>query len=296
MSQPFIAFLVGPTASGKSKIALELAQKHSMEIINADRMQVYRHLTIGTAKPSSEDFALVPHHLFDLIDPDQSFSAMDYATMAREVLNDQGQEKKYLFVGGSGFYLKALLYPPQDLPKGVAHIEDYVQAYRKILEKDPELKSTIHENDHYRIQRAFFLVSQGYTPSQLWKQAADQKPRLQVHWFGIQTPRPQLLTAIAHRSQTMVDQGLMEETQKVLEQFPASKPQLEKIIGYKQCLDAIENSSSMSNLVQEIARATGKYAKQQMTWFKRNPEILWSSLEHAQDSFSCYIEKETRPS
>ncbi|MCB0327697.1 MAG: tRNA (adenosine(37)-N6)-dimethylallyltransferase MiaA [Bdellovibrionales bacterium] len=291
MNKNRIAFLVGPTASGKSSLALELAQKFGFEIVNADRMQCYRHLSIGTAKPSPADMAKLPHHLYDWVDPDKNISVADYAKNAHQILQNGAGKKSYLVVGGSGFYLQSLLFPPLDIPKGTMEFSDADQAYKEIQEKDPELCQTLHPNDHYRISRALFLLSKGFVPSREWKRASKQKARLSVLWMGLDIDKETLTQRIQERTRHMLTLGLMEETQRILSEFPKSRAVLSKIIGYKQCMEALEKKDPSYDLEFEIQKATRHYAKQQKTWFARNTEIHWESPKHAQERFSCYIEQ-----
>lgn len=289
MKKPKVFILVGATASGKTNISLELAKRFPIEIINADSLQVVRRMNIGTAKPSENVLANVPHHLIDIIDPDQEFTAKQYRDLAEEKILTLCKNKKIpLLVGGAGFYLKALVQPIEPLPTGTNYIENFIEAYAQILEKDPQIAKTIHPNDHYRISRASFLLDHGFIPSQSF-QTIQELP-FEIQWFGLTWERELLKKRIGQRVRQMFDAGLVEETESVLKDYPGSENRLQATIGYRESLDVIRKRIIIDKAIELTTYGTQQYAKRQGTWFRKNPNILWSSVDEAVSRFSFSIE------
>ncbi len=274
---PKIVILTGPTASGKTSLALQLAQDFALEIVNADSLQVYRYLNIGTAKPTPEEQKQVPHHLIDVLDPDEEANAYWYSGVALEKIQDiVARGKTPLVVGGSPFYLQALERPPQEesqVPR--ITIENLEEAHSELAQKDPEAAKKIHPNDRYRLERALALLAKDMQPSQEWKKAAHQPPVVQAHWLALDIPRPKLYDRIHLRMEQMFDNGLIEEAQSVLERFPASKPRLQKTIGYKEVLSFLEGDLPKEAALEKAQQATRNYAKRQMTWFRAESRVQW---------------------
>lgn len=285
--KPPVVFLVGATASGKTTLSVELAKKFPIEIINADSAQVFRDLDIGTAKPSKEIQSQVPHHLIDILDPDQEFTAQDFKRMAEEKVKEIRKRKNIpVFVGGAGFYLKAISNPVVDLPSGTKKIEDAEQAYKELLKKDPEAAKKIHPNDHYRLSRALFLLDQGIVPSEAFQTDANKDVPFDITWLGISWDRKILRERIAARVENMYEQGIMEETQNVLWRYPKSVTRLSKTIGYAECLQSLNQQITPVEAMAQTTVKTGQYAKRQDTWFRKNPSIIWSKWDHALEHFS----------
>lgn len=287
-----VIFLVGATATGKTSISLELSQRFPIEIVNADSLQVFRELDIGTAKPSKPMMLKTPHHLIDILDPDQEFTAKEYKVLAEEKISQiQARGKIPLFVGGAGFYLKALSSPTLDLPSGCKKIEDFTEAYKELTSKDPEATKKIHPNDHYRISRALFLLDQDILPSRAFERVPSGNLDFEIVWFGISCPRKTLRSRIEERVQRMFDAGIIQETESVLHHFPKSRARLEKTIGYGECLSYLEGKISKTQAQTLTTTHTQQYAKRQDTWFRKNSSIVWSTLDTALDHFSLTMDK-----
>jgi tRNA dimethylallyltransferase len=290
-SKPKVIFLVGATATGKTEVSVELAKKFPIEIINADSLQVFRHMDIGTAKPSVEVQKKIPHHLIDILNPDEEFTAKEYSRLAMQKIQEVSSRKKIpLFVGGAGFYLKTLSNPVEELPAGRVEISDLKKAYAELMKKDPIAAQKIHANDEYRISRALFLLENGIIPSEAYQSESDEDLPLDITWIGISCERSEMRTRIQQRVEKMYAAGLVDETAAVLEKFPVSRPRLDKTIGYREALDVLFNKLPLEEALVQTTIQTNQYAKRQDTWFRKNPSIMWSPLPKAVDAFSFSIQ------
>lgn len=271
---------------------MQLAQKFPIEIINSDSLQVFRYLDIGTAKPSKEIQNQVPHHLIDILDPDAPFTSNDFQKLAMEKIKDMHARGKIpLLVGGAGFYLRSLSNPTSNLPAGARKIMDAAKAHQELSTKDPIAAKKIHPNDHYRISRALFLLDQGIQPSRAFELSENTSFPYSILWLGISCDRTTLRKRISDRVNVMFQDGILEETRKVVEKFPNSRPRLEKAIGYSECLDVIDRKSNDTKALELTTIHTSQYAKRQDTWFRKNPSIIWSDLGASMDTFSFSIDK-----
>lgn len=285
-----LVIILGPTAVGKSELALELAQKFSFEIINADSMQLYRGMDIGSAKPSLKERSLVTHHLIDIKDPDEEFSAAQFKNEARNIIFSLIQEGKWaLVVGGTGFYLKALIKglfpaPSADLKlrrklreKGEAKGKWYL--YQELEKVDPEAASKIHPNDDFRIIRAlevFYLT--GKPISQQQKKHQFKHSPFIVLKIGLMRDRKEIYHRIEQRVDKMIKSGLVEEVKQLSKRgYPLTIKPFQSL-GYKQILNYLQGDLSLDEAVSLIKRNTKRYAKRQLTWFRKDPEIKWFTL------------------
>lgn len=285
-----LVIILGPTAVGKSELALELAQKFSFEIINADSMQLYRGMDIGSAKPSLKERSLVTHHLIDIKDPDEEFSAAQFKNEARNIIFSLTQEGKWaLVVGGTGFYLKALIKglfpaPSADLKlrrklreKGEAKGKWYL--YQELEKVDPEAASKIHPNDDFRIIRAlevFYLT--GKPISQQQKKHQFKHSPFIVLKIGLMRDRKEIYHRIEQRVDKMIKSGLVEEVKQLSKRgYPLTIKPFQSL-GYKQILNYLQGDLSLDEAVSLIKRNTKRYAKRQLTWFRKDPEIKWFTL------------------
>lgn len=285
-----LVIILGPTAVGKSELALELAQKFSFEIINADSMQLYRGMDIGSAKPSLKERSLVTHHLIDIKDPDEEFSAAQFKNEARNIIFSLTQEGKWaLVVGGTGFYLKALTKglfpaPSADLKlrrklreKGEAKGKWYL--YQELEKVDPEAASKIHPNDDFRIIRAlevFYLT--GKPISQQQKKHQFKHSPFIVLKIGLMRDRKEIYHRIEQRVDKMIKSGLVEEVKQLSKRgYPLTIKPFQSL-GYKQILNYLQGDLSLDEAVSLIKRNTKRYAKRQLTWFRKDPEIKWFTL------------------
>jgi tRNA dimethylallyltransferase len=283
--------LLAPTASGKTALSIALAKRFDFEIVNADGYQVFRHMNIGTAKPTPDEQAQVPHHLFDIKNPDEGYSAHAFAQHARQTLVDiEAKGKRALLVGGSGFYLRALQTPHPDVPPGTIETDDLNAAFDEIIAFDPDLKDQLEANDSYRIARALFLVREGLRPSSIWQAQLSQPDVVDLTVLGLHVPRPQLYQRINTRVEQMFEQGLVTETQEILQRFPQARPRLEKTIGYAQSLLHLDQVLTLAQAIEQTQIKTRNYAKRQMTWIRNQTNLKGFDFENAFDAVSCYVE------
>lgn len=285
--KPNLVIILGPTASGKSEMAVELARKFDGEIINADSLQVYRGLDIGTAKPSGEVRRQVPHHLIDLVEPNEPFSAADFQAAAEQAINDITRSGKRIFVvGGTGLYIKALVQGLVDSPSGAGEVRKELEAMackvgkeemlRRLAEVDPVTAARLHPNDQVRIIRA--LESHRLTGRPI---SADRsahgfsESRYHVLKLGIQVEREELYRRIDLRVEKMLGEGLVEEVQSLLACGLSPELKALRSIGYKEICAFLAGDCDLAEATRLMKRDTRHYAKRQLTWFKRDNEIYW---------------------
>ncbi len=269
--------LVGPTASGKSAIVKNLAQHLNIEVINADSLQCYKHMTIGTAKPTPEEMSVCPHHLYDIAQPDQVMNAYEFSKLANATLKNIFKRGNIaLLVGGSGFYLKAITHPPLQIAKPSTHASGN---YEFLQKHDPDYAKRIHPNDQYRIDRACALIQSGLKPSKL--EPSSIASPYSFEYFGVHHERQALYQRINQRVNDMLENGMIEETKEILLNFPNARSKLKKTIGYASVLRFLNNEINQQQLIEEIAQKTRNYAKRQMTWFRKLGNITWIKGDEA---------------
>jgi len=296
-----LLFLVGPTASGKSELALELASKLGFEIISADSMQVYRGMNIGTAKPTDKIQKQIKHHMLDLRDVNQEYSAFEYYEDVLKLIEKSGERKNgFLVVGGSGLYVSALLHGISKKPG--ADIDFRKKMKNLIAEKGLDfLKSKLKKidpeyaliaKDERRIIRALEVTQlSGKTVSEWNKEnkgLLDGDMKIKV--YGIMWPRETLKKRIAARTGEMLYGGWIDET-KLLKDKEWSKT-ASQAIGYREILKYLSGEISKEELVSQITHNTARFAKRQMTWFRKEPEVYWIALEDSLDKVCQMILKD----
>ena len=287
VKKPRLTVILGPTATGKTALALALARESGGEIISADSMQVYRYLDIGTAKPTREEQSLVKHHLIDVVNPDEKFNAAMFIRLAHgtiEKLSDAG--KPIFVVGGTGLYIKALL---GGLFEGPDADEDLRKLYRqelkqfgktylyeKLKESDEQAAAQIDRNDIPRIIRALEVLELCGT-SIVEKQKAHHfgDNLYDVIKIGLTTERTELYKRIDQRTEKMIDDGLVDEVARLLSMGYHETLKPMQALGYKHIARLIKGSCNLADAVKMIKRDTRHFAKRQMTWFGRDREIEW---------------------
>jgi tRNA dimethylallyltransferase len=282
-----VVVIAGPTASGKSGLAVELALLFKGEIVNADSMQVYRGMDVGTAKPSVADREAVPHHLLDVVDPDQEFNAAIYRALAIPAIRDiLSREKTCFVVGGTGLYIKTLLggllqCPPSN-PGLRKELRDQAEAhgldalYRRLEEEDTVSAKKIHAHDKVRILRALEIIELTKRPlSALVQDHGFQDSPFQALKICLQIDREELYHRINERSLLMVERGLVEETKELLARgySPDLKPM--KSLGYRHAVRYLGGRYDRAEMVRQLQLDTRRYAKRQLTWFRADPSIIW---------------------
>ncbi len=291
IEKPPLLALVGPTAVGKSALALRCAARLSGEIISADSAQVYRYLDIGTAKPTPAEQALVPHHLLDLVNPDQDFSAADYQSEAKLAIEKVLKRGKLpILVGGTGLYVRAITEgyafgergksPLRENLARQAQQEGLASLYRRLEALDPQAASKIHPNDQRRIIRALEVYHlEGKPISRQLEETARGEPAYNLLCFGLNRPRELLYHRIEERVDTMLQQGFLKEVQSILKKgYGPESPGLQ-ILGYRQLVDYINNDAIWDETVENIKKQTRRLAKRQGTWFRKEQQIFWLEVE-----------------
>jgi tRNA dimethylallyltransferase len=295
VSDARLVVLVGPTAVGKTAVALELARGFDAEIVGADSVQMYRLLDVGSAKPSADERRAAVHHLIDVLWPDQECSAADFAVMADAAIADiHARGRRVLVAGGTGLYLRALLQglfeiSPEDTAAArrirvelLAREADRPGSlYARLQEVDPEAADRISPADVLRQSRALEVFeATGKTISQLQGDGRFQ-PRYQHLIVGLDRPRDELYERIDRRGRAMLSGGLFREVLKILER--GYDPDLTPLrsLGYRHCLDLLRGRLGREEMERTFLRDTRRYAKRQLTWFRKNDNIWWS---HPDDS------------
>ena len=285
MDAPLVA-IVGPTASGKSALALGLAEERGGEIVSCDSLQVYRGLDIGSAKPTAEERARVPHHLIDVRDPDEGFSAADYAVLARESLAGiRARGHLPIVVGGTGLYLRALLSglfegPSRDEAlrgrlEGMADRFGNARLHRLLRHVDPEAAARIHATDRLRIVRALEVFrATGRPLSAQHREGAEPLRGYDVKIVGLAPPRDVLRRRIEARTREMFARGLLAEVRGLLERYGRELRPL-KAIGYRQAVDVLDGRMTEEDARVSLDTETAQYAKRQRTWFRHQITASW---------------------
>jgi len=282
-----LVLIVGPTASGKSELAVRLAERFDGEIINADSMQVYRGMDIGTAKPDLITRQLVPHHLLDLVDPIEPFSAASFQSAASSAIDDITRRGRRVFVvGGTGLYIKALLQGLVDSPSGAGEVRRELEELarkvgkeemlRLLAQVDPESAARLHPNDLVRIIRALEVFRlTGRTISADRSAHGFGESRYRVLKLGINVDRQKLYERIDSRVDQMIDQGLEDEVRALLARGFTRDLKSLRSIGYKEFCACLAGECDRTEAIRLIKRDTRHYAKRQLTWFNRDKEIYW---------------------
>jgi tRNA dimethylallyltransferase len=283
---PLLVVILGPTASGKTALSLSLAEEFQGEIVNCDSVAMYRDFDIGTAKPSLAERARAPHHLFDCVDPMQDVTAGEYARQARQVLLDiKSRGHLPIVVGGTGLYLRAVL---EGLFAGPQRSEELRERLRertahrglpylhRILSRlDRATAEKIHPNDTPKLIRAIEVCfASRKKVSELWQQGRDPLQGFRILRLGLDPDRPALYARINQRAEQMLQGGLIEETTKLIEKYSSRARPLGSL-GYKQAAELLRGELTREHALSIIQQAHRNYAKRQMTWFRREPDVMW---------------------
>ena len=287
-----LIIVAGPTAVGKTKAALELAVKLEAEIISADSVQVYKGLDIGSAKPGPEELGLVRHHLIDVLEPWESMDAGRFVDMADQVIASMGK-KPVVVAGGTGLYIKALLFGLAPLPpvdeQARARLNRQLQAEglawlrARLEEVDPVYAARIHPADKQRNLRALEVFQQTGRPFSDFQNQHLKEPRYSYLLWGLNRPRPELRELIALRSRQMWENGLLREVEALLASGVAADAPALRTIGYRQAVAVLHKRMSREEALVQMIQQTNAYAKRQVTWFKAMPGINWIN-----DGFDLY--------
>jgi tRNA dimethylallyltransferase len=286
MTLPLLVVILGPTASGKTALSLHVCERLQGEIVSCDSVAVYRDFEIGTAKPSKEERDRVPHHLIDIAGPEELITAGEYSRLARQSISDiSARGRLPIVVGGSGLYLRALLEglfsgPPrsEDLrsrlrERAAERGNDYL--HRLLRRVDPAAARTIHANDVPKVVRALEVSISARSPmTGLWKQGRDPLQGFRILRVGLNPDRETLYQRINQRAREMFSAGLLEETRMLIERYGSSVWPLNSL-GYKEAKQHMRGELSLEQAITAAQQGHRNYAKRQMTWFRREPEVNW---------------------
>jgi tRNA dimethylallyltransferase len=281
---PFVAVLAGPTASGKTRLAIEAARRIGGEIVNADSQQVYRGLDVGTAKPTAEERAAVPHHLLDVVDPGEGMDAARWSALADAAIADIVERGRVpVVVGGTGLYLRALLHGVVDAPgrdpalrtalEEEATLHGRPALHRRLAAIDPGAAARIRENDLVRIVRALEIAAGGRTQSELFEAHRFAPRRYRYRLLALDVPREELHRRIDTRAGAIASGGIVEEARALLERFGATLPRLP--IGYDDAIACARGEIVPDQLAQRIATLHRRYARRQVIWLRREQDVEW---------------------
>ena len=284
--------IVGPTASGKTRLAVELARRFNGEVVSCDSMQIYRHMDIGTAKPSAQEMCGVPHHMLDVAEPDENYSAARYVEQASACVDDiLARGKLPVIAGGTGLYRDALLAGRTFAAFSGTYREDLQrradsgglpELYQELKRIDPERAEKLHPADEKRILRALEIwYETGKTMTQHDNESRLQPPRYQAVSIGLSfADRADMWARIDRRVDEMMAAGLVEEVQSLLARGIPAKCTAMQAIGYKEMVCALEEGRPPEDAAEEIKLRSRQYAKRQLTWFRRNESIHWFYWEN----------------
>jgi len=279
-----LIIILGPTAAGKTKLAIELAKKIDGEIISADSMQVYRGMDIGTAKPTIEERRGIPHHLIDIRNPDEEWTVSDFVREAQISKSKiQNKSKIPIIVGGTGLYLWALLegfsFPITPADKELRarlEKEPLTALYSQLTTIDPDAASKIHSNDKKRIIRALEVYELTGNPiSKLQKTGKRANGLTGTRLIGLNLDREKLYEKINRRVDLMIEKGLIDEVKGLLAKgYCKSLPSMQAL-GYKQVIDHLNGKYSKEEMIEELKKKSRNFARRQMTWFRRFKDVNW---------------------
>jgi len=289
----WLVVICGPTAVGKTDVSIKVAEQLSGEIVSCDSMQVYKYMDIGTAKPSIIQRETVPHHLIDVVTPDEDFNVAKFQELAEAAISDITSRGRIpVLVGGTGLYIKAVvdgfLFPWEGASDEIRESleEEAAQKGSNVLharleEVDPQAARKIHPNDARRIIRALEVyVTTGRPISEMWREGRRKKKARfdRLVMVGLVRERPILYERIDRRCDQMIELGLVEETRKLLEQGYSGTLTSGQALGYKEIVRHLEGKCSLDEAVELIKRDTRRYAKRQLTWFRTDPRIEWLDM------------------
>ena len=303
MKKPKVIVICGPTASGKTALSIELAKKINGEIVSADSMQIYKDMNIGTAKPTQEEMQKIKHYLLDFVSPEERYSVANYKKDAKNAIKEIIKKGKTpIVVGGTGLYIDSLIYEIEynDIKLDEKYREELEQiAEEKGLETlynlankiDPEAMKKISSNDRKRIIRVLEIYhSTGKTKTQQEKESRINEPEFDYKVFAINWEREKLYERINKRVDIMLEQGLIkevEELQKKYTKFPTAMQGL----GYKEVVDYLNGKYDKEEMIEKIKMETRRYAKRQLTWFRKNKQTIWlNGEEKIQNNINIILE------
>ena len=304
MEKPKVIVICGPTASGKTALSIELAKKINGEIVSADSMQIYKDMNIGSAKVTNEEMQEIKHYMIDCVSPDERFSVAEYKTNAKNAIEEIIKKGKTpIVVGGTGLYIDALIYEieykdikiDENYRKELQEIEKnqgLEVLYKKALEIDPKAMEKISQNDSKRIMRVLEIYKA--TGKNKTEQEAESRLKeipYDYKVFALTMNREKLYERINKRVDIMIEKGLINEVENLLKkykEFPTSMQGL----GYKEVRDYFQGKTTKNEMIEKIKQESRRYAKRQLTWFRKNKQTIWlDSLEKIEDNINIILEE-----
>ncbi len=292
---PKIPIITGPTASGKTQAVIALAQRWPLVVVSADSRQIYRQCNIGTAKPSKEQQNTVRHRLIDILDPNETYSAAMFRDDAeRAILEAFESGQLPIVVGGTGFYISALMGRLNEIPEVPADVREKVQnevtqlgrisAHSRLTQIDPEAADNINPSDSQRISRALSVYKHTGKPISWFWSRPNQPQRFATSVWALDLPTETLNQRIAGRVESMIDEGLAQEVAGLIaDGYSWDDPGL-SAVGYREFREHFENEADISSVVSQIAANTRRYAKRQRTWLRREEDVIWTKPDLLADS------------
>jgi len=283
--------IVGPTATGKSDVAIELAKRIEGEIVSADSMQIYAGMDIGTAKVTAAEMQGVPHYCIDIVEPAEPYSVAEYQRLVREVIGDISRRGKIpILVGGTGLYVRSVIdkleFPSGNVSSEVrkqleerARVEGPDALYKELIEKDPAAVEIVHPNNVRRIIRALEVIELTGKPfSSYHGEWKNRESIYNLEMFGLTMDRDSLRERINRRVDTMIETGLLDEVKSLVEHGYERFLTSQQAIGYKELIGYLNGEITLEEAVETIKARTRQYAKRQLTWFRADPRVQWIDL------------------
>ncbi len=303
-----VPVIVGPTGVGKTRLSLLIAEKLPVEIISADSRQIYRYMDIGTAKVEKSIREQIPHHFIDICNPDEYYSAGMFGQQARKVaLEILERQRLPLIVGGSGFYIRALLDGIFELQIKDEQVRQQLEArlekeglpelYRQLQQVDPDYAKKISANDRQRILRSLEVYQITGKPFSYWHTLPPKPAPFKPLIYGLTAERSILYDRINRRVEQMMAQGLVEEVQRILDMGYSPELNALNTVGYKEVVAFLQNRLDRSTMIEKIKQNSRRYAKRQLTWFRADQRIQWFDVNEEADleRIAALILKEFNP-
>ena len=304
MEKQKVIVICGPTASGKTKLSIEIAKKINGEIVSADSMQIYKDMTIGTAKPTPEEMQGIKHYLIDFVLPNQRYSVADYNKDALKAIDEIIKKGKTpIVVGGTGLYVNSLIYGIEysdievdieyrEKLEKIAESEGIERLYEMAKKIDPEAIKNISKNDQKRICRILEIYhTTGKNKTEQEKESRKNGPKYQYLLYGITMDREKLYDRINKRVDIMINDGLIEEVQNVVKKYDEF-PTAMQGLGYKEVVEYLNGITTKEEMIEKIKMETRRYAKRQLTWFKKCENIKWiNGLDDIQNNIKIILEE-----
>ncbi len=286
-TKPTVYVIGGPTASGKSKLAVELAKRINGEIISADSMQIYKDMNIGTAKISAEEMQGIKHYMLDYVSPEERYSVSNFKKNADKIIEEiLSKGKTPIIVGGTGLYIDSLIYGIEfqdekidteyrDKLNTIAEKEGLDRLFKEAKKIDPKAMEKISINDKKRIIRVLEIYHKtGKTKTEQEEESRKNGVKYNYKVFAITLPREKLYERIEKRVDQMISDGLIEEVQNLIQKYQKI-PTAMQGLGYKEVVEYLESKLTKEEMIEKIKKETRHYAKRQLTWFRKNKEIIW---------------------